>query len=398
MMTAATAEPPLSAPPEPAAVPVATRPCAEERRIADERCDVAARARDRADAASDALRTARRRYDNHESGAAAAMEIADPRVVQAAKESAQAAFRSAAASAASPGARDAAARDWLNSVNRINREAREATRSVHRERAAASEIGATLERLALEADAARITAANADVACLAARSVAADCDEISASDQLSSLITPVAGTPGRIHVDEDETLGIALEAGGEPLIFGLLKGDRTAMDAVVTALAGDDVEGRRHWNVLVGRLIDAITADAIEASVLVLPDQHGFWGMFTQTERRAVAHALASLGYRFDGVGGWIDARYPSKRDLSLAMGYAGLDPMRVRQWPNESAIENLFAEARVASDEYLATRAGDMTLAEMVAMLGRRANTLAEVWNAWGRIRPLLLSETGGS
>jgi hypothetical protein len=79
-------------------------------------------------------------------------------------------------------------------------------------------------------------------------------------------------------------------------------------------------------------------------------------------------------------------------------MGYAGLDPMRVRQWPNESAIENLFAEARVASDEYLATRAGDMTLAEMVAMLGRRANTLAEVWNAWGRIRPLLLSETGGS
>jgi hypothetical protein len=38
------------------------------------------------------------------------------------------------------------------------------------------------------------------------------------------------------------------------------------------------------------------------------------------------------------------------------------------------------------------------MTLAEMVAMLGRRANTLAEVWNAWGRIRPLLLSETGGS
>lgn len=68
---------------------------------------------------------------------------------------------------------------------------------------------------------------------------------------------------------------------------------------------------------------------------------------------------------------------------LSLAMGYAGLDPMRVRQWPNGASIENLFAEATVASDEYLASRAGDMTLAEMVGMLGRRADALADVWNA---------------
>ena len=72
----------------------------------------------------------------------------------------------------------------------------------------------------------------------------------------------------------------------------------------------------------------------------------------------------------------WIDARYPSKRDLSLAMGYAGLDPMRVRQWPNEASIENLFASDRRLG-QYLASRAGDMTLAEMVGMLGRRANPL---------------------
>ena len=51
--------------------------------MADERCEVAARARDRADAASDALRAAQRSYETHESAAAAAMEIADPRVVQA---------------------------------------------------------------------------------------------------------------------------------------------------------------------------------------------------------------------------------------------------------------------------------------------------------------------------
>jgi hypothetical protein len=39
---------------------------------------------------------------------------------------------------------------------------------------------------------------------------------------------------------------------------------------------------------------------------------------------------------------------------------------------------------ARVRDDPGLGTREAD--------------RPLAEVWNAWGRIRPLLLSETGGS
>jgi hypothetical protein len=47
-----------------------------------------------------------------------------------------------------------------------------------------------------------------------------------------------------------------------------------------------------------------------------------------------------------------------------------------------------------VAADEHLAGRAGDLTLGELVTMLGRRADGLAEVWNAWGRLRPLLLEE----
>ena len=65
-------------------------PCADERRIADERCEVAVRARARSDAAADAVRAAQRIYDGHESAAAAATEIADPRAIQAAKEEAQA--------------------------------------------------------------------------------------------------------------------------------------------------------------------------------------------------------------------------------------------------------------------------------------------------------------------
>ena len=47
-----------------------------------------------------------------------------------------------------------------------------------------------------------------------------------------------------------------------------------------------------------------------------------------------------------------------------------------------------------MAATEHLASAAGDLTLGELVAMLGRRADGLADIWNEWGRIRPLLLDE----
>jgi hypothetical protein len=164
------------------------------------------------------------------------------------------------------------------------------------------------------------------------------------------------------------------------------------MHTVVMSLAGDDPEERRRWQLQLTGLIEAIIANAIEAAHLEFPDDHTFWGSFTRAQSRDIAQAVSSLGFRFDGMGGWVDGRYPSQRDLSLALGYAGLDPMRVRQWPNEEATSRLFNDVTVAADEYLAGVAGDLTLAEMVTMLGRRADGLAEVWNQWGRIRPLLL------
>ena len=185
-----------------------------------------------------------------------------------------------------------------------------------------------------------------------------------------------------------------MEAGGTPRIFRLLGGDRVAMTTLVDALAADDLEQAPHWQQLLTELIDAILADAIEASALEFPADHRFWGPFSLTQPRAIVRALGSLGYRFDGLGGWVDERIPSQRDLSLALGYAGLDPMRVRHWPDEAATRQLFSEVRVAADEYLAGNAGDLTLGEMVTMLGRRADALAELWNQWGTIRPLLLQD----
>ena len=112
------------------------------------------------------------------------------------------------------------------------------------------------------------------------------------------------------------------------------------------------------------------------------------------SQSRDIVAALGSLGFRYDGLGGWQEGRVPSQRDLSLALGYAGEDPMRVRQWPNETEMATLFESVRVAAGEYLAVAAADLTLGEVVTMLGRRADGLTEVWNAWGRVRPLLLEE----
>jgi len=56
--------------------------------------------------------------------------------------------------------------------------------------------------------------------------------------------------------------------------------------------------------------------------------------------------------------------------------------------------MQTLFSEVQVAAAEHLAGAAGDLTLGELVGMLGRRADGLTEVWNAWGRIRPMMLEE----
>ena len=242
-LSAAAAAPPA----DPASPPVAGERCAEERRIAAERCELASRARAQAEAASDALSLAQRAYDAHEAAAVTASWGADPRAIHDAKDAAQGGFRAAVQAAATSDALEIAARDWLNEINRINTDAREATATASREHAAAAEIGATLERLGLEADAARIGAENADAACLAARMAVADCDELNATDVAPAKVTAQANEPWTPRLDEDETLGRDFGEGLTPRIFRLLRGDRKAMTALVATLADGDADARRRW-------------------------------------------------------------------------------------------------------------------------------------------------------
>lgn len=366
-------------------------PCADARRMADERCEVAVRAREQAGLAEDAHRAAQRAYDEHETSAAEAADQADARAVRRAKDEAQARFRAGRAAARTTDEVEAAARAWLLDINAINNDAREAAAVLARERVAAQTVALRLERTALEADAARIAAETAEAACTAAREAVADCQERE-SGGAPGTYPVLPSSAGDEPAEADDPLAGALRSNGDPRIFRLLRGDRSAMDEMTTALAGDDRAERQRWQTAVSDLVDAILADALTASALDFPHEHPFWGPFNRVQGRDITAALSSLGYRFDGRGGWVDGRIPSQRDLSLALGYAGIDPMRMRQWPTETDMAELFSEVQVSAAEHLAGNAGDLTLGELVTMLGRRADGLAEVWNDWGHIRPLLL------
>src|SRR5207344_3350523 len=116
----------------------------------------------------------------------------------------------------------------------------------------AAAIGPSLERLALEADAARIKAETAEAACVAAREAVADCVEAQvAAEQAASIPAAVViGDPGSGDAgprpsgpgpfeSEGEPLAAALGAGQTPVIFLLLRGDPAAMSRTAARLSDD---------------------------------------------------------------------------------------------------------------------------------------------------------------
>ena len=104
------------------------------------------------------------------------------------------------------------------------------------------------------------------------------------------------------------------------------------------------------------------------------------------------------MGYRYDGEGAWADGRVPVYHDLTRALADVGVDPRRVRAWPNQSEIATLLVGARPAPDELLAAAGPDYTAADMQMLLGEHAAALADLWVTWEAVRPALLDdrETG--
>jgi len=366
-------------------------PCAAQRAATDEAAAHADRMAGVAGTAQERLRDARRAYDEHAGRRDRAVAASDPRTVRAAKDEAQAQFRRSRLAARERAAVEAAAAAWLREINRINARSREAAVVASREAGVEIELLRAVEKAELDADVARIGSEHAVEMRRAALVDLAGCEE---AERLGSAAPePVApATPRQLAPEDGSTPELPAAAGEDVAILRLLRGDRATMHSIVERLGGGDPDEQRRWQLLVSDLVDAVVARAIDASALSFPTDHVFWGPYTQSQCREIASAMASLGYRFDGLGGFADGRVPSQRDLSLALGYVGEDPMRIRRWPSEAEMPALFRDVRVDAGRYLAETAGGLTMGEMVDLLGRRAEPLAELWNAWGRVRPLLL------
>jgi hypothetical protein len=133
---------------------------------------------------------------------------------------------------------------------------------------------------------------------------------------------------------------------------------------------------------------------AVRESVIDFPMGTAFWDSFTVEQCRRVVAALDSMGYRYDGHAGWVDGRVPAYRDMTQAMADIGVEPRRVRAWPNQGEIASLFVGARPAPEELLAAAGPDYSADDMQAMLGDRAAELPDLWIAWEAVRTSLLEE----
>lgn len=178
-----------------------------------------------------------------------------------------------------------------------------------------------------------------------------------------------------------------------PAITCLLQGDEAVMSWLVQRLAGSDAEQGRRWRQCLSRFVQAVADVAVDKGYFVFPRDHPFWGQFTPEQARELARGLSALGFRYGGRQGFADDRAPGPRDLTLAAGSAGLTTVRVRYWPSVEEAALLYREAGVDAVAVVAEHAPAATMGQLMQLLGRRAETVMDMWNDWPRVQPLLLA-----
>lgn len=230
--------------------------------------------------------------------------------------------------------------------------------------------------------------------------------EVPVAAPTSAAVAPIAPAPDRTIVPSRQRIAVAIQpepdreldglrrraAHGTP-IERMLRGEHLALVEVVDEVAGTG-PGRRDWEVLLGGLIDGMAAVAIRESVIDFPMGTPFWDQFTVEQCRRIAGALASMGYRYDGADGWADSRVPVYRDMTRALADVGVEPRRLRSWPNQSEITALFVGARPAPEELLAAAGPEYSAASMETLLGDHAAGLEDLWVAWDSVQPVLFRE----
>ena len=213
------------------------------------------------------------------------------------------------------------------------------------------------------------------------------------TDDSRTIVRSGTAVAVAIHPETDRGLDF-LRSGGprRPLIERILHGDHRAMLVALDVIAGEDGALRRDWEVLLSGLAETLIERSIDLGILDFPIGTAFWDTFTIEQCREIAGSLASLGYRFDGDGGWADFRVPSYRDLNRALGDIGVEPRRVRAWPNAVEIADLYVGARAAPADAVAIWAPTLDPIDLRELLGPRADDVGDLWLTWDSIRPILL------
>lgn len=191
-----------------------------------------------------------------------------------------------------------------------------------------------------------------------------------------------------IEPDPDPLLADLAAASGPPSLHLVLAGDHRAMLRLLDVVAGPDGEQRRAWEELLTTFVEAVRERAIDLGLLDLPMGNPFWDTFTIDQCREIVVALASTGRRFDGRDGWADGLAPTYHDLSRALAEGGVDPRRIRAWPNSAEIGELFRGASVAASEAVAQWAPTLEPADLGRFLGGRGADLEPLWAVWDVVR----------
>jgi hypothetical protein len=225
----------------------------------------------------------------------------------------------------------------------------------------------------------------------------------SASPSEPALARSTAAVAVAIHPEPDPLLAQLMggqlaaatapaSAGTAGLLADLLNGDHAATRQVIEAIGGADEASQRAWDTLLTRLVEAVRQRSIDLGLIDLPMGNAFWDTFTIDQCRQIVVALQATGRRYDGRADWADGQVPGYRDLSRALAECGIDPKRVRAWPNSLEIAELFRGARVASAEAVAGAAPDLEPDELRAFLAERDRGLDELWPLWDAVRGVLV------
>ena len=186
----------------------------------------------------------------------------------------------------------------------------------------------------------------------------------------------------------------------EPLVAErLFEGDRPVLRWLARELA--EITGRppSHFLLLLQELVEAVQMAAADRRLLAFDEEHPLWGQFSQGDCRTIARALSDLGFRYDPRDGWFGGRVPAANDLAIAIAYAGFDTRQVRGLPaTPDGYRALASGISAAPLELIRASAPELTIRQLVEILGPRADGFDDLWDDWGRVRPLLLTEASAA